>query len=463
MLAAIGTSLLQRRLCRRQWLRLGCFAAGQLFAQRFAVRDGQAAEPIARRPPRAKAAIILLLEGGMSHLDTWDPKPDAPAEIRGEFRAIATANPALRIAEHMPLLAQTAQLFSVVRSVQSPARNHNSGLHLVLTGYDNPLLDAGAELRNLEHPCQGSVYAQYLAGRLAGDMPPFAVIPNRTVLGGENTLATAARLGPAYEPLETGEPSEVFEEPLAPPAGLFVPTEITPERLEDRRALLGNLERLQRDIEHRHVNSLGAYRDRAFRLIGGGRLARAFDLTREPEKVRRRYGAHQQGQGCLLARRLVESGVGYVLVNLAFSTGNAWDTHADNFRTLRNSLLPPMDQAVSALLQDLQACGLLDQTIVLMLSEMGRTPRINKDAGRDHHPDAFSAMIAGGGIKGGHILGATTRGGERVHDRPVPVSDLLATVNELLGVDSQRVLAGDSNRPLTALPPEAVPVVELLG
>ncbi len=436
-------------ITRRQLLRSGLGLGAFLFpARSMAV------------PRKAKAAIVVLLEGGMSHLDTWDPKPDAPAEIRGEFGTIATTLPALRFGEHMPLLAKQAHLYNIVRSVRG-AKEHEAGLHFVLTGYENPLANTTTFRTNQQHPSQGSVVALHqLRGQSSGDLPPFVAIPNRTQLGGRTMFASAASLGGACEAMDTGQPPAAANKPLPLPPSLLLPADLSFDRLGDRRALLRTLDGLRSDQERHAAGQMNAYRERAFDILLGQRMNQVFDLAREPAQLRERYGNHRMGQGALLARRLVEAGVTYVLVN--FSVNNTWDTHENNFASLKNKLLPPMDRAVSALLTDLHERGLLDEVLVLVLGEMGRTPKINQRAGRDHWGDVYSVLMAGGGLKRGCVLGSSTSGGERPRERPVPVSDLLLTVYHQLGIAPSTMRFDERDRPIPVLP-AGKPVLELVG
>src|SRR5262249_49427237 len=241
---------------------------------------------------------------------------------------------------------------------------------------------------------------------------------------------------------------------------LLLPKAMPWSRLEDRRALTQSLDRLHSRWDgDPNLARMDVHQQRAFQILASQRMARALDISREPTVLRERYGRSRIGQGLLLARRLAQSGVTYLLVNSAAS--NDWDTHGNNFVQLKNKLLPPMDKAVSALLEDLDQRGMLDDVMVLVMSEMGRTPVINNQAGRDHWPDAYSVLLAGGGLKRGQVLGSTTAGGHKPGQRPVPVSDLLATVYHQLGIDPHTILLDEQNRPVPILP-EARPIHELI-
>lgn len=453
---------LETGLSRRGFLQ-GGIGLGAYLLPRLSAANAAAEANAPLKPRRqAKAVIVLLLEGGMSHLDTWDLKPRAPAEIRGEFGQIATTNPDLLIGEHMPRLAQRAHLYNVIRSVHSAARNHSPGLHWILTGYDNPRASVNGETTN-RYPSVGSIVAHQAAGSPNSGLPKFVAIPNRRQLGGRVGYAGAAHLGPAYEAFNAGNLPEKPDGRFVLPAGLTLPKDFPTARLHDRRALLKSMDRLQKRREGSSaVENLAGYQQQAFDLLLGERGRTAFDINREPHNVRERYGGGRMGQGTLLARRLVEAGVNFVLVN--YSRNNSWDTHKDNFKRLKNVLLPPMDRAVSALLDDLQQRRLLDETLVLMMGEMGRTPKINNRGagGRDHWPDVYSAMIAGGGLCRGKVLGSSSRNGEKPGERPVHVQEVLATVYSRLGIDPALKIRDREDRPVSILP-DAHPVRELLG
>ncbi|MEO2034307.1 MAG: DUF1501 domain-containing protein [Planctomycetaceae bacterium] len=419
------------------------------------------AQPL-QRQRHAKSVIVLLQEGGMSHLESWDPKPDAPSEVRGSFTTILTANPALTVSEHMPLLAQQAHLFNVVRSVymDNARRDHSPGLHWVLTGYDNQAAGVGLEKTN-RAPSVGSVVAHQLGGLTKAGLPNFATIPNSKQLGNRVSYTGALHLGATCEPFDSGTVPERADGHYSVPAGLVLPQDVSTRRLQDRKNLLLSMDLLKRDSDRRtNAGGLTGFQGKAFDLLVGRRGQQAFDLSLEPAKTREAYGNSQMGQGTLLARRLVEMGVSYVLVN--YSKNNSWDTHSNNFDRLKKSLLPPMDQAASALLVDLEQRGMLDDVLVLMMGEMGRTPKINKNSGRDHWPDVFSIMIAGGGLTQGQVLGGSSRLGETPGDRPVHYHEILATIYHQMGVDSNLVVNDNQDRPVRIMP-EAELVGELIG
>jgi hypothetical protein len=407
-----------------------------------------------------KSVIVLLLEGGMSHFESWDPKPGAPAEVRGEFDSIRTANPDLIVGEHLSRLATLADKFNIVRSVfASNTRNdHSPGLHWVLTGYDNQ--SAGVSLVNVNsHPSVGAVVSHQIGDSASSGLMNFVAVPSRKQLGSRVNFSRALHLGSANEPFDSGPIPEAADGKYDIPTGLVLPQNIERSRFDRRRTLLDSLGQAQRVLDSRATGSLKGFQTYAFDLLLGKRGRTAFDLNQEPESTRRRYGNHYFGQRILMARRLVEAGVTYVLVNL--SKNNSWDAHANNFSSHRQKL-PQLDEAVSALLSDLIARGLLDETMVLMTGEMGRTPRINNKAGRDHWSRAWSLMMAGGGLTQGQVIGSTTSDGSDPASRPVPLNDVIATVYHQLGIAPDVTVTDQLGRPVR-IQPDAAPISELLA
>jgi hypothetical protein len=404
--------------------------------------------------------ILVLLDGGMSHLESWDPKPGAPAEVRGEFVSIPTTMPSLRVCEHMPLLARQAHVYNVIRSVHCDARNdHSPGLHLLLTGWENTAAGVAGQRANYHHPSQGSIIAHRLGVTSTARVPRFVAVPRRGQIGNQVSYATPAFLGPAYAAWETGAPPASASLPMQLPPSLVL-TGDTVQRLNDRMALRASLNHLNAALDRDPTaGRLDPHYQAAYRVLASQRLRRGLDLTQESVALRERYGNSQIGQSLLLARRLVEVGVTYVLVN-PYPT-NAWDTHEKNFPG-HKKLLPPMDQAVSALLSDLDQRGLLNEVLVLVSSEMGRTPKMNKDAGRDHWTSAYSVMLAGGGLTRGQMLGRTSSQGERPVDRPVTVPEVLTTLYHQLGIQPNNLLHDEQGRPVPVLP-EASPIRELIA
>jgi len=426
----------------------------------FLLPRGQYATGAAQVAPPCRSVVVLLLEGGMSHFESWDPKPAAPAEIRGEFDSIATANPDLTVGEHFTRLAGLANEYNIVRSVFAPNRrnDHSPGLHWVLTGHDNQA--AGVSLVKVNtHPSMGAVVAHQRGERSPDGMMNFVAVPDRRQLGGRVNFNHALHLGSSNEAFDTGAIPDRAAGNYAVPTGLVLPQSVELSRFRDRRTLLESLNRAQQQVDSRAAEGISGFQEYACDLLLGSRGQAAFDLNRESAATRRRYGDHYFGQRILMARRLIEAGVTYVVVNL--SKNNSWDAHRNNFGSHRQKL-PQLDEAVSALLTDLIDRGLLDQTLVLMTGEMGRTPRINAQAGRDHWSRAWSVMMAGGGLTRGQVVGSTTTDGSHPASRPVHLNEVLATVYHQLGIEPDLVLADELGRPIR-IQPESSPVGELVA
>ena len=406
------------------------------------------AEAPARGPARAESCVLIFLNGGMSHLDTFDPKPGQPPEVRGEFAPARTTTPGVLVTEHLPRLARQAHRLTVVRSVGFDGRlgNHSPACYHVLTGREPQGEDAVlAPPRPTDQPTMGAAAARRRP--TPGGVPAFVMVPDVLI---ENAHLTpgqfAGWLGGRYEAFRLqGDPSVPgFSVPA-----LARPTDVPAERLAGRRELLGKLDAGRGDPAGPAAGrETDAYRERAFDLLTGPRARRAFDLAAEPARARDRYGRDTFGQSVLLARRAVEAGVRFVNVHWPNVGGGAnWDTHANGFHRLKNTLLPPLDRAVAALVDDLADRGLLETTLVLVLTEFGRAPQIGRTfqnaggpGGRDHWSNCFSVVLAGGGLPGGRVYGSSDAKGGYPADRPVTPADLTATVYRLLGIDPSTVL-----------------------
>jgi hypothetical protein len=418
---------------RRDWLRLGGLGAFGLSLPHLL----RAGAPRSGRPP-ARSCVLFLLHGGPSQLDTWDMKPSAPAEVRGEFRPIATSVPGLHICEHLPRLARVAHLFRVVRSMTHTAINHNTATYTVTTGQPPPRdLIAFTPSEN-DFPHLGAQLTHKAPVR--GSLPTAVSLPDPISDGPYPTPGqNGGFLGAGAAPFRVlGDPDDdsFRVDGLAD----------DPERLGDRRALLRALDnRLGRLASDPAVERLDQHQRRALALLTSGEARRAFDIGREPDLVRRRYGRHKYGQSLLLARRLVEAGVRLVTVYWGGKVNNPdphWDTHFNNNRRLKEELLPPFDQCFPAFLEDLQARGLLESTLVIATGEFGRTPRFGQftgngvnETGRDHWASCYSLLLAGGPAGGGRVLGKSDRIAAYPADDPYTPQDLCATVLRALGVN----------------------------
>jgi hypothetical protein len=373
-------------------------------------------------------------------------KPAAPPEVRGQFKSIATTVPGVRVCEHLPHCARVMHRLALVRSMHHPMRNHNAAAVEALCGR-TPLLGDLELLADdaASFPCYGAALSYLLHG--TPRVPPYVALPhvmyNVVVLPGQ----TAGFLGSAYNALQvTRDPNE----PGFGPGELELPADLSPHRLEDRRHLLGLMDRAARSAEGRSATRAKdqAY-ERAFGLLSSAVVRRAFDIGREDARTRDRYGRNKHGQSVLLARRLVESGVRLVTVYDKVRNGQEenWDSHQAVFPRLKDHLLPPADRALAALVEDLEARGLLESTLVVALGEFGRTPKVNPDAGRDHWPDCFSVVLAGGGVRGGTVYGSSDRSGAYPDTDPVTPGDLAATLFWRFGFDPATEIHDPQGRP----------------
>ena len=411
------------------------------------------------------ACIVFFLDGGPSHLDTFDVKPEAPAEVRGQFSSIDTSVPGIRISDQLPLLATQAEHFALVRSIYHGNPSHAPAEHQMLTGWMGSR--PGTARAVIENPSFGSVVAR-LRGVPRGAMPPYVAIPWSFHHGyGGSPFGAASYLGPRYEPFESGHlPSEADGDYEVP--ALRLPQDVPTARLRHRYGLLGQLEpRFTAAASTESVKRMRAFSDIAFTMLENDCVRKAFDLDREPRALREQYGSHDWGQGALLSRRLVEAGVTFIMMQCGLRQD--WDTHTKNFSTLKDKLLPPLDRAVSTLLADLSQRGLLEKTLVMVLGEFGRTPKIGQIttnnttdySGRDHWANCFSCLIAGGGLKTGQVVGASDRIGAYPRDRALHAKDLFATMYHVLGVDYRTTFYDRLSKPIPVLS-HGQPIRELL-
>jgi len=440
-------------ISRRQWLKCGSLGLFNLGLPHLLwARDGksQMDANAPKRPGfgRARACILIFLKGGPSHLDTFDMKPDAPAEVRGEFRPIATSVPGIQICEHLTNLARQASKFRIVRSLWHADDGHPSAAYEMTTGRPYPRARNQSEISSREdHPHIGSSLSALESRQRSA--PPFALVPDYFVVNGQfRSGQNAGFLGSRYDPLV----------PHADPSGVnfaavdlgFTPR-MEPGRIEARQQLLVDLHMPRDSVTTAPAaREFTDYRRQAHEILSTGRVRQAFDLDRESSATRDRYGRNFFGQSTLLARRLVEAGVRLVHVNCMSSTmggGVTWDTHKDNFKHLKETLLPRADCGIAALLEDLGASGLLSETLVVVTGEFGRTPKVNKDAGRDHWPSAFSVLLAGAGIPGGTVYGATDKQGAYPTEGRIRSGQFASSVFHALGVDPKTQITLSAGRP----------------
>ena len=397
----------------------------------------------ARRQASGKRMILVWTTGAMSHHDTLDMKPDAPAEVRGQFNPVQTKIPGYQICEHMPELARLADKYSVIRSFTHKDNNHLMSTHHVLTGQFQPGAFFDKIASRTDWPNYSGAY-DYFNPRNDGipngvNLPTYMQQPPLLWPG-----QYAGLLGAKHDPWQiTADPNkEDFKvDSLTLAAGLDI------QRVTDRQSLLSDLNKQQNRLERTAVgNRMKSEQQEAYNILTSRKLANAFEVQQESSEVREKYGRHTTGQSLLLSRRLVEVGVPVVQVNI----GNAqnWDNHGNIFPTLKNRLLPPLDQGLAALLQDLEERGMLEDTFVVLIGEFGRTPKINGKAGRDHWGPCFSALFAGGGVQGGRVIGESDPHGGYPVKKPFSPEDFGATVYSVLGIDPASEIRDRFDRPM---------------
>lgn len=438
-------------MTRRDMIRIGGLTAFGLSVANWNALC-VASTPGFREPPKAKRCILIWLDGGPSHLETFDPKPMAPVEIRGPLGSIATSIPGIRIGECLKQTAKRLDKVALVRSMTSPLGEHNFGTHYLMTGFrPTPML---------EYPAFATVAASQIES--SNPLPAHIAVPNFRVGGSGFT-------GHGF--LDGGlKPFGLNADPAKPDfkiEGLDFYPGIGPDRLTRRKAFLKRLESIDQFAQGSGGQGLSPDFEQAFDLISSKHAKAAFDLGEETGKTRGRYGHKTIGQSCLLARRLVERDVPFVTIN-----NKGWDTHESLQTRLKDGyvgaqnpvgLIPSLDLALSALMDDLADRHLLDETLIVVMGEFGRTPKLNVRGGRDHWPRVFSVLMAGGGIQGGQVIGSSDQVGEQPKDRPVTPPELVATIYRLLGVDPALMLETPSGRPIRITPEHAKPISELVS
>jgi Protein of unknown function (DUF1501) len=402
-----------------------------------------------------RSVILFWLSGGPGHMETWDPKPDAPREFRGPFGSIATSLPGVRFGELLPEQASRMDRLAIVRTVNHGTGDHTKGNHWMLTGYEGPAFNA-PDNEVQRRPSIGSAVARVLGPECRG-LPPYVAVPH--LRGGtDNLFHYAAYLGGYANPfiVESDPNDRAFRV-----KNLALPKGVSLDRLGDRRRVLASMDQLRRDNDP-VLRDLDAYYQRAFDMLSGKDVTRAFDINSEPDVLRDRYGRHTFGQSALLARRLVEAGTPFVTVNCV-----PWDHHGTKpqLKTEEGArkLIPPLDRAIAALIDDLIARGLFESTLVVAMGEFGRTPRMNRDAGRDHWGQTFSVLMACGSMRMGQVIGRSSRRGEYVVDRPISPQDVAATVYHHLGIDGRSLTFEDHTGRPTYLIEKGEPIRELVG
>ena len=434
----------QLRLSRREFLTAGSLGLGGLSLADLLRQQASGAAT----PKSDHSVIILWMRGGPSQHETWDPKPLAPIEYRGAFGATGTSVPGIQICDLLPQCAKIMDKWSIVRSLHHDNAGHSAGDQIAFTGYK-----PGSDPNLNVHPSCGSIVSEQL-GHLSPEIPAYVMIP-RQVPGTDS-----AYLGVAHRPFET-----ISDPAVAGPFRLqnfSLQEAIDPRRFDDRKTLLRDFDRLRAEIDNRgEMEGVDDFQQQAYAILASDKARRAFDLDSEPQAIRNRYGfvekynpmdprrcsASAFNQRLLLARRLVEANVRLVTVDCRW-----WDTHVEGMDSMKNGFLPRWDQSYSALIEDLDQRGLLKTTLVVAWGEFGRTPKVNKDNGRDHYPHVFSAALAGGPVQGGRVVGASDAKGAFPRNNPKTPQDVLATIYAHLGIDTEKHYLDHAGRPVATLP-----------
>ncbi|MGB6219815.1 DUF1501 domain-containing protein [Haloferula sp.] len=417
---------LARYSSRREFLYVGMLGGLGLSLPGFLQQKAAAAQKFYEtKDGPAKGIIHIFLPGGMSHQESFDPKPYAPAEYRGPFGAIDTSLPGIQFGEKLPHLAKLADKVTVIRSMSHGEAAHERGTHNMFTGYrPSPAVD---------YPSIGSVISHELGSK--NNLPPYVCVPNVP-----NEFANSGYLSSAYGPFALGSNPEQNNFKVR---DLNLPGDVSEERFARRRSLLETVDHHFRTLEESDaLDSMDAFYQHAYKLISSEKAREAFNLNAESDKTKETYGKTQAGQRMLLARRLIEAGTRFVSL-----TAGGWDHH-DNIKAGIESQLPPVDKAIAALINDLEERGMLDSTLVMVTSEFGRTPKINPTGGRDHWPRVFSTMLAGGGVKKGYVHGASDALGGEVDTDGVTVADLATTIYKQIGITADKELMAPGNRPI---------------
>lgn len=422
---------------RRGFIRMGS-VAGLSMADILRLQSLRADDsPLNKTPPKKDInCIFVFIIGGMAHQDLWDPKPDAPSEIRGEFQSIQTAVPGMNVTDILPHVAKVTDKLTILRGLTHGDPDHTAGYHVMMTG-THPGTGANFNRNkhdNNVHPCLGSMVAKVGGGN--GSLPPYISVPNFLNSGGP------AFLGASYAPFV------IESDPASPEFSvrdIVLPEGVASSRSVRRQQALREINKFEQGVERasKTVQALDIFQEKAYSLMTSQRAKEAFDISRESETMRQAYGMTSLGQCCLLGRRLVEAGCRFVSIE-----NGHWDTHRKNASSLRDLLVPSLDMGLAALLTDLERRGMLDSTLVVVTTEFGRSPRINQMAGRDHWPQAFSIVMAGAGMKPGQVIGATDSQAAYVTDRPVTPPDMAATILQIMGIDPGITVQTPVGRPI---------------
>ncbi len=434
-------------LSRRDMLRIGVLGAGGVTLADTLRSHSDAVE--GGIPTNNRAVICFWLDGGPTHLDTFDPKPDAPSEYRGPMSSITTSIPGVHLSETFPRTAALMHRLNVVRSVHHNNGDHFAAAHWVWTGYKG----STAANRDPMYPSMGAVTSRQHGPNRPG-MPSFVAVPRASTIGIRPGYQSGTFLGIAHNPFDAGgDPnSRNYKVP-----NLHLPGGVDAQRIDQRQGLLQSLDRIRRDADAKGImDGLDRFNQQAFDMITGEDAKKAFDITGEKENLRDRYGRNTVGQSALLARRLVEAGVAFVTVH-----SSGWDNHSNIENAMRKNHGPRMDNAIASLVEDLTDRGMYDDVLILVMGEFGRTPRVNGNAGRDHWGNVMSVMLGGGGLKGGQIVGASDDKGTAPISYPVRPAHILHTVYKQLGIDASQSHMNQAGRPIPILG-EGEPIADLV-
>ena len=456
----LRTSEARKKLSRRKMLAVSAGTCGLSLPTFLQLKSAYAASNRSSEA-KAKSCIIVYCWGGMSHLETWDLKPEAPSGIRGEFSPISTTIPGIRIGEHLPLLAKHVEKLAIIRSIHHDDSAHGRGMYWNLTGHKPPRAGNISPQRS-DWPSVPAIVSKFHTaprGVPTAVRLPYPLVDNGTLQAGEY----GGWLGAKFDPIVIRTPSGTPFGGVSRSLGSQVLNlgDVDVERLTSRNRLRSSLEKQigqKSDFE-----GFDHFRNMANEMLLSSGVKNAYNLENEDAKIRESYGNHIGGQSLLLARRLTEAGVPIVQVccaagDLNGSVGDMWDTHADNFNRLKKRLLPVFDRGIASLLNDLQDRGTLDQTLVVVLTDFGRTPKINGAAGRDHYPNVYSVVLAGGGISGGQVYGSSDHKGAFPKTNPCGPPDIHATMYRLLGIDPKTVIHDALNRPFPICDGNALPL-----
>lgn len=441
-------------LTRRHFLNSSCAALGVSLPEFLHLQRRAAADSFSASAGKAKSCIVLYCWGGMSHHETWDPKPRASSEVRGEFQPISTATPGIMVSEHLPYLAKQTERLAIVRSVHHNSSAHGKGMYWNMTGHAPPEATTALNLppSQKDWPSLGAMVSKFRAsprGLPRSIRLPYPLVDNNTLQAGEYGGWMGQQFDPIVIRTPGGTPFGGVSRSLGA-AELNLTETVDQQRLTRRNNLLSELETPL--PPEPGIQQLLHFRQLANDMLLNSEVKVAFDLERESEKTRQRYGNHICGRSMLLARRLSEAGVPLITVccaagDLNGSRGDHWDTHSNNFNRLKNTMLPSFDRPAATLISDLAERDLLDHTLVVILTEFGRTPKINGGAGRDHYPGVYSVVFAGGGIQGGQVYGSSDHIGAHPRTQACKPNDLHATIFSALGIPPHTQLYDTLNRP----------------